>query len=756
MSLMTADPPLPFTPAAHAVEVGPAAGLIEDAEGGRVFIYGVLAYAWDPGDEALRRVAAVQLVKLAAARPGQVAAGFGVDTATLFRWRQQVGDHGAGALVPGKRGPKGPSRLTDEVITQIQDQRSQGASLRQIGADLGLSASTVRVGLQQTAQADGDCGAEDHPENAYVADADEHPLSAAGEDSVAAADQPPLELLAAPSRRAGERALARAGLLGEAAPVFTPAARAPLAGLLLGLPGVAASGLLDCAAKVYGGLPQGFYGLKTVLLEAVFRTLAGEPRAEGATRIDPVALGRVLGMDRAPEVKTIRRKLAQLSAVGKATQLQEAIAGHHIESIDDADQTGLLFYVDGHIRAYQGTKKVGKTHLARLRLPAPATAETWISDADGDPVMVIMSQPGASLASELRRLLPDLRTAVGDERRVLVGFDRGGWSPALFAHMYAEGFDVLTWRKAPVEERPSKDFSQHCFQDEVGRSHTWDLAETTAQLKINKDGDTFTMRQVTRRDDQGKQAHILTTREDLSPGEIVYRMGSRWRQENYFRYGRLHLDLDSHDSYAATADDPARMVPNPAKREAHRTKQNAAAREEREQAQANAALLAVRTPASGESEVLITSQDHNQITEKWRAAAEDQHTAAIEHALTPARVPLAELAPDQQVLDTETKLITHAIKMSAFNTITSIARAIRVHTDYARAEDEAYTLARQVLTHTGDIDPRNDGELIIRLDPLPTPRATAAVAQLCEHLTATETIYPGTDLRLRYQIKNQP
>lgn len=50
---MTVDPPLPFTPSAHAVEVGLAVGLVEDEQGGRVFIYGVLAYAWDCGDEAL-------------------------------------------------------------------------------------------------------------------------------------------------------------------------------------------------------------------------------------------------------------------------------------------------------------------------------------------------------------------------------------------------------------------------------------------------------------------------------------------------------------------------------------------------------------------------------------------------------------------------------------------------------------------------------------------------------------------------------
>ena len=111
-----------------------------------------------------------------------------------------------------------------------------------------------------------------------------------------------------------------------------------------------------------------------------------------------------------------------------------------------------MFYVDGHVRAYQGARKVAKTHLSRLKFPAPATVETWVSDASGDPVLVVMADPGASLAMELRRLLPDLRRAVGDHRRVLVGFDRGGWSPALFAHMDAQGFDVLTWRKGSAED----------------------------------------------------------------------------------------------------------------------------------------------------------------------------------------------------------------------------------------------------------------------------------------------------------------
>ena len=62
-----------------------------------------------------------------------------------------------------------------------------------------------------------------------------------------------------------------------------------------------------------------------------------------------------------------------------------------------------------------------------------------------------------------------------------------------------------------------------------------------------------------------RQMHILTTRRDLPAAEIRYRMGARWRQENHYRYARIHFDLDSHDTYRAGDDDPTRMVPNPAK-----------------------------------------------------------------------------------------------------------------------------------------------------------------------------------------------
>ena len=44
--------------------------------------------------------------------------------------------------------------------------------------------------------------------------------------------------------------------------------------------------------------------------------------------------------------------------------------------------------------------------------------------------------------------------------------------------------------------------------------------------------------------------------------------------------------------------------------------------------------------------------------------------------------------------------------------------------------------------------------LCVRLDPLSAPRRTRALAGLCEELTASETTYLGTDLTLRYSVKD--
>jgi transposase len=748
MARMLGQLPLPLLPAG-AAEIAPGVGLLTAGDGGLVVVHGLATFAWDAGDEAGRRLAAVQLVRLRAASQGQVAEGFGVDPATIWRWDQALAAGGVAGLVPARRGPKGASKLTPGLVARIVELDAAGQTLREIAEVTGVSTFSVRNALgrvrsggQAAVGGSGDAGQ------------DGAPGQRGGETAAAAV---PLPVLPDPVCRGGERALARWGLLGEGAePVFVAGARYPLAGLLLALPALETAGLLEAAGEVYGRLKNGFYGLAATLLTLVFLALAGEPRAEGATRVPPAALGRVLGLDRAPEVKTIRRKLGELAAAGKAGELIMALARRHAAARPEA--LGFL-YVDGHARAYYGTRTVQKTHIARLKFPAPATEETWVADQDGEPVFMVVAEPSESLAGELRRLLPKLRQVVGEGRRVTVCFDRGGWSPALFADITEAGFGLLTWRKGPAPDLPADAFTTITCADDRGRAHEYDLADTTVTLDINdgpRKGEQVTLRQVTRRvparGGATRQIHALTTRRDLDAGEVCWRMTSRWREENYFRYARTRFALDALDSYAAQPDDPGRLVPNPAKKAATAQIRRAEALAEAAQATRDAALLRLRSPAPGQP-VTITNQMLNTLGAPVEAAHRELDEAERAAAAIPARTRLGDLAPDMVRLEAEVKQITHAIRMAAYNAETILARALDGH--YARAGDEAYALIREALISSGDIIPGH-GELLVRLDPLTAPRRTQALAALCDQLTQARAHYPGTRLVLRYDVKTHP
>ncbi len=755
MTMMTAQPPLPLAPES-ARGIGAAAAIIEDDDGGRVFVHGNLAYAWDAGDAAGRRFAAVSLVRIKAATQLQVAEAFTVKPATVRRWDAQLSDAGVAGLLGEPKGPKRKSKLTDDTMATIRGLRDDGASYRAIAAQTGLSHGSIRVALLLTdADADPVCSSavsdgstEPEPDSEV-----ENDCAAVTSSDLTTPVQAPV--LADPVPRSGERVLARFGLIESAPPVFGPCARAPLAGLLLGLPALAGTGLLECAHRVYGQLPNGFYSLDAMLCEGVFRALIGQARAEGAARIDPVAFGRVLGLDRAPEVKTIRRKIGLLAEAGKAGDWITAMAGRHVT--ERPEQAG-VFYVDGHVRAYQGRRKIAKTHVPRLKFPAPATVETWVTDGAGDPLLVVMAEPAASLAAELRRLIPQMRDLVGDGRRVLVGFDRGGWSPALFADLDAAGFDTLTWRKGKTVDIDQHKFVEHSHTDERGRVHTWRLADTETELATTEGqraGQVFAMRQISLYDSaRERQMHILTTRRDLPAAEIRYRMGSRWRQENHYRYARMHFDFDSHDTYSAHDDDQARMVPNPAKKPAYQQVEKARRALHLAETTRDRALLTASSPPPGTTTV-ITNTMIKTINTEANTAHDDLDAALDAHKAIPARLPLAQVNPGQQVLDTETKLIHHAIRIAAYNTAQSLARAIITNTGYSRADDEAHTLIRTALAGSGDIIADTaTNTLHIRLDPLPAPRHTAAIDELCHVLNDTNTVYPGTDLTLRYSIKS--
>src|SRR5665647_2262903 len=294
----------------EASSVGPSAGLVEGPDGGVVFVFGLATFSFRGGDETGRRLAAVQLAATKIAPAVEVASAFGVSVATLWRWASAASHAGVLGLVRERPGPKGPSKLTGPLVAQIVTLESTGQTLAQIAAAAGVSTATVRVALGRvTGQGEEPARPAGLVRDGAVetVDHDHHDDDVDGDVA-----------------RGGELVV-----LAEAPVVLTEGAHLPLAGLLLGLPALEMTGLLDVATATFGPMSKGFYGLRATLLTGVFLALLRAPRAEGATRIAPADLGRVLGLARAPEVKTLRRQLAELAAAGQGAQLQAALAAHH-------------------------------------------------------------------------------------------------------------------------------------------------------------------------------------------------------------------------------------------------------------------------------------------------------------------------------------------------------------------------------------------------------------------------------------------
>src|ERR1700677_1628476 len=118
--------PLPLLPGG-AAEIAPGVGFATGDGGGLVTVHGLATFAWDTGDEAGRRLAAVQLVRLRAASQGQVAEAFGVDPVTVWRWDRALAAEGVAGLVPSRRGPKGASKLAPELAARITGLGAAGA-----------------------------------------------------------------------------------------------------------------------------------------------------------------------------------------------------------------------------------------------------------------------------------------------------------------------------------------------------------------------------------------------------------------------------------------------------------------------------------------------------------------------------------------------------------------------------------------------------------------------------------------------------
>ena len=257
------------------------------------------------------------------------------------------------------------------------------------------------------------------------------------------------------------------------------------------------------------------------------------------------------------------------------------------------------------------------------------------------------------------------------------------------------------------------------------------------------------VREVRHRDERGYQTAILSTDHVHSMEKVAAALFARWCQENFFRYMLQHYSLDRLVQYGAQPLPDTSIVVNPARR----ALENEIRREKALLVCQQATWAAGRFPSdSSAHQVAAFEKDQGQLLQ----SIEDRDKCIAElktrRDKVPRHVPMKDLPPADQFtkLRSTSKHFIDTIKMVAYRAETALLSIVgqKLH-----RQDDARSWIRQVMEGSVNLipDPAQN-TLTVQLHPLTNPVHNEALRELCTQLTATETVYPSTQLRLIFEF----
>lgn len=556
--------------------------------------------------------------------------------------------------------------------------------------------------------------------------------------------------------RSLERVAAAMGAL-ESAPIeFQATYDVTRGGVLLALPALLATGLLRYTSQMYQ-LPSGFYGIDSIFLLLALMALARIRSLEQLRYQAPGEWGKLLGLDRIPEVRTLRAKMQLLCQdLGRALRWNAELAR---EWIARQNATELYFYCDGHVRVYHGEQTALPRHyVARERLCLRATTDYWINAMDGQPFLYVNKEVDPGLIATLKQDVipwleanvaktPELERRLAEDARAhwfTVVFDREGYSPDLFEYLWQKRIAILTYHKFPQDEWRREEFTTQRVQLAGGEIVTMKLAERGTQLSNQ-----FWLREIRKLSDSGHQTSILTTNFQVPMTTAATSLFARWFQENFFRYMREHYGLDRLIEYGTEPIPDAIQVVNPAWRKLDSQIRSQTSQRHRLAAQFGALALS-EDPT--ESELQRFQQRKGDLREEVGNLDLEIDRLKPLRKNTQHHIPVKSLPEEDRFtrLRTERKHFIDTIKMIAYRAESSLASLLREH--IARADD-ARALLRQIFDTEADLTPDlATNTLTVSLHHLTQAAHDQAIAQLLAELNATQTIFPGTRLALVFKI----
>ena len=681
------------------------------------------------------RFITAQIAVLGNATQAEIVRAFGISTISMKRYVKRYRDRGPAGFFDKPR-RRGAGVLTKEVLEKVQDLLDHGMEVSEIAKQLDLKVNTlnkaIRDGRVRKVKKKTEIGCTKSERSQ--------------EDSQA--------LMGMACTRVDDRVNAAFGDIQEARIEFSFSLDVRFGGVLLSLPALLINGLLKHSKKHFS-LSKGFYGLTSIFLLIAFLSLARVKSINGLRNCSPGDLGKLLGLDRVPEVRTLREKLEYLSSNGNVIGWNSELSRDWMAG--NPDVAGYL-YVDGHVRVYHGKQtKLPKRYVARDRLCLRGTTDYWVNDALGQPFFCINAPVNPGLLKMLQsEIVPRLEQDVPNQPsemelesnpalfRFALVFDREGYSPEFFHEMIQKRIACYTYRKYQSEDWCREEFSMHKVTFPSGEVVEMELAERGTLL-----GKKIWVREIRKLTKTGHQTALVTTDFFSDICQTAASMFSTWSQENFFKYMMQHFGIDRLLEYKTEPIAETTMVVNPVYRALEWKIKSATGKLVRRRAKFGAMTLegdiekrAVegyeREKADLQEEISLLESDIEQLKKTRKE--------------TSRHITFDELPEEYQFesLASTKKHFVDSIKMIAYRAETAMANLIKPNMTDKR---EARALIRQIFTNEADLKPDiENGTLTVLLHNLTTPRSDRIVRRLCDNLNATETTFPGTNLRMIYKL----
>jgi len=693
-------------------------------------------------DAAGQRFALATLLANGHVRASEVAvSSLGIAHRTLMHWTRQLDQKGPGSFYAPRPG-RGGAVMTPEKAAECGRLLASGETIAGVARLAGVGESTLRKAVRSgRVLRPAATGVSASPSGAEGTTKSERGRS----DAQAA------EGMGTACTRADERMAAALGLLKSALTRFECCRDVDLGGLLAGLPALCGNGLLSGLGR-HLSLPNGFYSALHILIILGFMALARIRRPEGLRHVPPGELGKVMGLDRVPEVRTLREKIALLADKGTPEKWLRELSRTWMEA--DPQEAGYL-YVDGHVRVYHGSGVLlPRRYVSRERLCLRGTTDYWINDALGRPFFVVSKAVTDGLAATLlEEIVPELLASVPSQpseaeraadplrHRFVVIFDREGSTHSLFSKLWEKRIGAITYRKAVKDLWPESEFSEIEVPTPGGGNTRMQLA--TRQTVLSAGENSIPVLEIRRLAETGHQTAIITTARRLNSPVVAGRMFSRWCQENFFGYMMQHYDIDGLVQYGGEDLPGTLLVVNPVWRTLDKAVQDHSRRIRKLQAEFGAATLQndggnMQVRAERLQDIQRLEADKADLCVKRRQALKKVTIASLPEAERPRQ--LAPLG----------KMLTDTVKMIAYRAETALVGLLRPH---LVKEDEARALVRELFVSSADLEPDpQENTLTVRIHRMACPAHDKAISALLADLTQAAFRHPETGTRLIYEL----